>query len=74
MTEQQKQLHEEAVKEGKNWYFDPSIGKKVLTSLFLRRREYCCQSSCRHCPYGYNELTECQKKELRKYGEIRSTG
>jgi hypothetical protein len=27
-------------------------GKYVLTKQFLLRRGYCCNSGCRHCPYG----------------------
>jgi hypothetical protein len=25
----------------------------VFTELYLRERAYCCESGCRHCPYGY---------------------
>ena len=25
----------------------------VFTELFLRERGYCCESGCRHCPWGY---------------------
>jgi hypothetical protein len=25
----------------------------VFTAKFLRERGYCCESGCRHCPYGY---------------------
>ena len=24
----------------------------VFTASYLRRRGYCCESGCRHCPYG----------------------
>lgn len=27
----------------------------VFTESYLRRRGYCCQSGCRHCPYGYRK-------------------
>jgi hypothetical protein len=26
-------------------------GLVVFTAHFLRRRGYCCESGCRHCPY-----------------------
>jgi uncharacterized protein DUF5522 len=26
----------------------------VFTELYLRERGYCCESGCRHCPYGYD--------------------
>jgi hypothetical protein len=25
----------------------------VFTEKFLRERGFCCQSGCRHCPYGF---------------------
>lgn len=36
-------------KEGVDYYFEN--GLMVLTAEFLRKRGYCCGSSCRHCPY-----------------------
>ena len=27
----------------------------VFTELYLRERGYCCESGCRHCPYGYRK-------------------
>ena len=32
-------------------------GYMVYTEKYLLRRGYCCQSGCRHCPYGYNKKT-----------------
>jgi hypothetical protein len=32
-------------------------GRWVFTREFLLRRGYCCQSGCRHCPYGYTKPT-----------------
>ena len=26
----------------------------VLTAKYLLKRGYCCESGCRHCPYGFN--------------------
>jgi hypothetical protein len=28
-------------------------GLYVFTEQYLLKRGYCCQSGCRHCPYGY---------------------
>jgi len=36
--------------EGVDYYLED--GKMVLTSHFLLMRGYCCNSGCRHCPYG----------------------
>jgi hypothetical protein len=36
--------------EGSDFYWES--GLMVLTGDYLRRRGYCCESGCRHCPYG----------------------
>ncbi|MBM3299304.1 MAG: hypothetical protein FJY85_05060 [Deltaproteobacteria bacterium] len=36
---------------GSDYYIDPETRRLVLTSDFLLRRGYCCNSRCRHCPY-----------------------
>lgn len=37
--------------ENEDFYFEgPNM---VFTAKFLRERGYCCESGCRHCPYGY---------------------
>jgi hypothetical protein len=36
--------------EGEDFYREgPYI---VFTEKFLKKRGYCCESGCRHCPYG----------------------
>lgn len=30
-------------------------GMMVFTEKYLLKRGYCCESGCRHCPYGFNE-------------------
>ena len=35
--------------EGIDFYFED--GLMVLTERYLRRRGYCCNNGCRHCPY-----------------------
>ena len=32
-------------------------GYKVFTEKYHLKRGYCCESGCRHCPYGYNKKT-----------------
>jgi hypothetical protein len=27
----------------------------IFTEAYHLRRGYCCQSGCRHCPYGFNK-------------------
>ena len=38
------------LKEGLDYYFIDG-GLMVFTAHYLKKRGYCCQSSCRHCPY-----------------------
>lgn len=35
--------------EGVDYYLEN--GLLVFTAAFLRKRGYCCESGCRHCPY-----------------------
>jgi hypothetical protein len=37
--------------EGIDYYIED--GSVVLTAIYLQRRGYCCESGCRHCPYGF---------------------
>lgn len=39
--------------EGQDFYYDPN-GAMVFTREFHLARGKCCQSGCRHCPYGFN--------------------
>ncbi|MGB5809643.1 MAG: DUF5522 domain-containing protein [Polyangiales bacterium] len=43
--------HDEAVERGEDGYLDPETGLFVMTSAYLRKRDRCCGSGCRHCPY-----------------------
>ncbi len=43
--------HDRAVANGFDFYTDPDTGLMVMTSLYLKRRGYCCSNQCRHCPY-----------------------
>jgi len=39
-----------------DFYFD-TAGLMVFTAAYLRRRGYCCESGCRHCPYAAAKQT-----------------
>jgi hypothetical protein len=39
--------------EGSDFYWDGPY--MVFTAEFLLKRGYCCQSGCRHCPYGFKK-------------------
>ncbi|HUP59223.1 MAG TPA: DUF5522 domain-containing protein [Thermoanaerobaculia bacterium] len=39
--------------EGEDFYYEgPYV---VFTEKYLRGRGYCCESGCRHCPYGFRK-------------------
>jgi len=40
-----------ALIEGIDFYYEGPF--MVFTEKFLRDRGYCCESGCRHCPYGF---------------------
>jgi iron complex transport system substrate-binding protein len=46
-----QKLHEHACARGLPTYRDPLTGYDVFTANYLRERNYCCGSGCRHCPY-----------------------
>ncbi len=48
--------------EGIDYYFEN--GLMVLTDTFLRKRGYCCNNDCRHCPYPKAEKAKLQKKSF----------
>jgi hypothetical protein len=39
--------------EGVDYYVEN--GLFVFTAKYLRDRGYCCESGCRHCPWGFNK-------------------
>lgn len=43
------------LEEGKDYYIED--GMYVFTEHFLRKRAYCCENGCRHCPYGFKKIT-----------------
>jgi iron complex transport system substrate-binding protein len=46
-----QRLHAEACAKHLDTYTDPATGYAVFTADFLKRREACCGTGCRHCPY-----------------------
>ncbi|MGC6478874.1 MAG: DUF5522 domain-containing protein [Flavobacteriaceae bacterium] len=35
-------------------YYLSAEGYKVFTEKYHLKRGYCCQSGCKHCPYGFD--------------------
>ncbi len=46
-------------------------GYYVFTSSYLLKRGYCCQSGCRHCPYGFDRkmAKKSNKSKLNQSSE-----
>ncbi|MBL7848338.1 MAG: hypothetical protein JNL40_12775 [Cyclobacteriaceae bacterium] len=42
-----------ALKEHEDFYWEN--GFMVFTESYHKKRGYCCQSGCRHCPYGFKK-------------------
>lgn len=51
MTENKKP---KKIHDGADYYID-SDGPMVFTEAYHIKRGYCCQSGCRHCPYGFTK-------------------
>lgn len=53
--------------KGKDYYLEN--GRIILTERYLKKREKCCGSGCRHCPYeprhtkGSTELKKNKKHD-----------
>ena len=45
--------HDAAVAADEPGYLDPRTGYFVFTEATLLANGTCCESGCRHCPYGY---------------------
>ena len=43
-----------------DFYFSPE-GYRVFTEQYHIKRGYCCESGCKHCPYGYDKKTNTVK-------------
>jgi hypothetical protein len=38
-------------------YYVTNEGYIVFTEAYHLKRGYCCQSGCKHCPYGFDKKT-----------------
>ena len=63
MKKETKKEHPRALEESVDYYLEH--GRWVFTDAYLLRRGYCCQSGCRHCPYGFKK-PEDQAKLLNQ--------
>ena len=62
-TQQEEQVGStsaSALVAGEDYYSEGAT--IVFTARFLLRRGYCCESGCRHCPYG--EVTSADPSSI----------
>ena len=48
--------------DSKDYYLSDD-GYIVFTESYHLKRGYCCQSSCKHCPYDYKKAKEITRKD-----------
>lgn len=54
-------MREQIPLEEGDYYWTPE-GYRVFTAKYLLKRGFCCESGCRHCPYGFNPRTQRRDK------------
>lgn len=54
------------IEEG-DYYLTPE-GYRCFTEQYHLKRGYCCESGCRHCPYGFDPSTQLRtgKNKLKR--------
>ncbi|MDE0881222.1 MAG: DUF5522 domain-containing protein [Myxococcota bacterium] len=52
VSEAAKRAHDQACAAGEQAYSDPASGYRVMTADYLLSQKVCCDSGCRHCPFG----------------------
>jgi hypothetical protein len=53
---EQNNMSNQVKKEGVDYYLSEE-GFVVFTEQYHLKRGYCCQSGCKHCPFGFNPKT-----------------
>ena len=64
------ELHRIACQNERDTYIDPATGYQVLTSAALFKRGKCCGNSCRHCPYGYINVSDLDRAQTQNFKPI----
>lgn len=58
-------LHKRAVQANETTYKDPVTGYTVFTELAHLKRGVCCGNKCRHCPYGFENVRNGDRREAK---------
>ena len=44
-------------------YYTSKEGYLIFTEKYHKKRGYCCETGCKHCPYGYKKKVNHRNKE-----------
>jgi hypothetical protein len=58
----QRDIDEPPLLEGIDYYIENDLF--VFTAAYLQRRGYCCESGCRHCPYGFQDSAQKKREAI----------
>ena len=61
-------MAQEELRFGEDYYFNEN-GFMVFTAAYLLKRGYCCESGCRHCPYGFGPEGAAKLKAEKDFSE-----
>ena len=68
-----EEIHTQAIQAKAKTYIDPSTGFTVFTEYAHLKRGRCCGNMCRHCPYGWENVTYEENGELvRRQAKVKS--
>jgi hypothetical protein len=62
MSEENKQFSNRPNIDPQDYYLSEE-GYIIFTESYHLKRGYCCQNSCKHCPYGFNKKAKAYKKD-----------
>lgn len=65
-----EEVHSHALQNGARSYEDPETGFTVFTEKFHLERGTCCGNQCRHCPYGWENVSG--EEEMRRPAKLKS--
>ena len=47
-------------------FYTTEEGFIIFTEKYHLKRGHCCQSGCKHCPFGFDKKTGTFRKDVRK--------
>ena len=59
MLEDDNTLPSKKLVQGEDYYINEQ-GNWVFTAAYHLKRGYCCNSGCKHCPYGYLKMNKVE--------------